>query len=1171
MNNLSTKAFNDFFKNKGNTAPIAEKSNRNFNLKFSKQNNTTQLFYFGIGHVFKQLDNKSIFKYTTNESTGNTEINRFKNLRNEIFTNEFAEKLNEILGNIRDINSHYVHDFAKINLENIDDGILDFLKEAFELAVIHIYLREQDNKISFSEFDEDAEQDKKIVNFLCDKFYPFNMPDKKEKLSEEALQVIENKKQFIKEFKTKTKKEAINHILFIDNTENIEWKLYETHKVLDIPKGKYLSFHGSLFLLSMFLYKGEANQLISKIKGFKRNDDNKYKSKRNLFSFYSKRFSSQDIDSENNNFIKFRDIVQYLNHYPKAWNSELELDTKIPQMTKILKEKIINAEIERCYPKYKGKDRFLIFAKLKIWGRKHLGKTIENQYISQNYTEQEITNFNYEIYRTKEYKDAKNKLIEERKKETKLNNKGTSNLSYNDKKTLDRIERNISKNNKILKKEENKINTDTEKLEIRIAKNLLYMQYGRNQDRFMEFAVRFLAENNYFGKNAEFKLYKHYNSKEQEEDLIVLKKEKSKKEFDKLKFHQGKLVYYSTFDNHLSKYPSWDMPFVIENNSVKVKIEFEYPNPNEDNITKTVIINRKSLIYFLELAFYGNQPIENEGKALLAFYYKYGYLKDFEEKLKILEKKDSLTKEEKTEFKKLFPKRLLHKYSEAINNGNNNVSSLQLLLDSAKKSEKRYKALLDKVKKEEEKYKNNFPNEDVRLVEYFIKKNKGKQFKLKFVRKACNIMYFRNTYFEQKDNVNKHHKRFHINKEEYNNFSKWMFAFDEVPIYKKLLNKLFEDKGFYKNSEFKSLFGISNTLDELYLSTKELYTEWLKSNNSQKKDEISYQLANYKELFADKTFLINTSHFVKYFEGKGFLKRDEEQRLIYQSLENEKFLIQEYYYKSKLDKKHWKTCGKLFTKLRKNKLEDALLYKIAMNYLNTDKTTVQETSTKITELQTQDVKFDIPDKEGNHLFYLTVPFNKLMQYQELKEQKQIEEKDRDSFLSNMIAYLEKIKNDKDIKGIYKEYNNNSKTLKFEDLYKINNHLINNSSKFTKVELELEKYFVATKEISIGKDNRIIYDEIADLSQYFNKVTRNKAFHFGVPIDSYSNILKQIERKFIENEIMQNIPASFDDLSIELRSVCNIFLEKIHHDFYKGENWDIKFKQAKERYFNEIIS
>ena len=287
--------------------------------------------------------------------------------------------------------------------------------------------------------------------------------------------------------------------------------------------------------------------------------------------------------------------------------------------------------------------------KYKIWDDNKYKK----EYIKQNFSDNDRDDFNYEIDKTKEYKDAQ-------KKEKDIY--WSRELEYKKKEKLDKIKQTIID-------EKEKENKDTKKLKVRIAKNQLFTQYGRNQDRFMEFAVRYLAESNYFGKDAKFELYKHYSTKEQEDDLKILKKELTKKKFDKLKFHQGQLVHFSTFKEHLTKYGSWDMPFVIENNSIKVKIEFEYKD-TEETITKTVYINRKVIIYLLEHALYKHKT-ENIGKILLANYYKYGYLKEFDAKKAILENQDTITSEEKKEFRKLFPRRLLHHYREAEERENN--------------------------------------------------------------------------------------------------------------------------------------------------------------------------------------------------------------------------------------------------------------------------------------------------------------------------------------------------------------------------------------------------------------------------------------------------------------------------------------------------------------------
>ena len=52
-------------------------------------------------------------------------------------------------------------------------------------------------------------------------------------------------------------------------------------------------------------------------------------------------------------------------------------------------------------------------------------------------------------------------------------------------------------------------------------------------------------------------------------------------------------------------------------------------------------------------------------------------------------------------------------------------------------------------------------------------------------------MYFREIYKTQLENAGKHHKQFHITREEFNDFSKFLFAFD-LKHYKENLKELLD-------------------------------------------------------------------------------------------------------------------------------------------------------------------------------------------------------------------------------------------------------------------------------------------------------------------------------------------------------------------------------------------
>ena len=1212
----TAKKFHRFFEVKGNVAPIAEKADKNFILKEKNNVNLQErLWYFAIGHVFKQLDTKAIFDYKVNEATRESKPQKFTSLTSDNFS--FLKKIKSFIGNIRNINSHYIHDFSVIKLNtniedaNNDNSFMMFLKEAFELALIHIYSEEKGLK--YSQFIDDKTNDKKLVEYIRDKFYSLN--DSRKNLTSEEKKASEEYKKFRTDFLNKTKSQAINDILFIDNEADFDWTLYETHKVFTIKEGKYLSFDACLFLLTMFLYKNEANELISKIKGFKRSDDNTFRSKRNLFSFYSKKFSSQDIDSEEGNLIKFRDIVQYLNLYPKHWNSELEFDAKIPQMTKPLKDKIVEMEIERCFPKKDEKDelfypkydrlfndsyeKFKIYAKYQIFGKKFLGKAIENEYIKQDFSDFELDIFSFEINKTKKYKDSfrKEKSFEKRKKD--LEYKSFHKKSEED--FLKNYQKNLKDIQRIIKEEEEKLNLDTQKLQKRIAQNMLHVQYGRNQDRFMDFAVRFLAEKKYFGNEAEFKMYQFHTTDEQNNCLATQGKVLTKKEFDNLKYHQGKLVVYKSFEEQLKKYPDWDTPFVIENNSFHVKINFCCAS-------KIISIQRNALIYLLEHALYGNnaQTIENAGKDLLIKYFVENETA-FDEKYNILKTNTEISKDEKTELKKFFPKRLLHNYyKDETSVKKTKTSSLQKILDDANEAETRYQKLLVKVKREETEYKAKYPEDDtVALVANFEKRNKGKQFKLRFMRKAWQLMYFKDAYLKQIQADNKHHKSYNITRDEFNDFSKWLYAFEEIPVYKEYLSDMFAQKTFFVNKEFKDLFDRSTTFENLYLKTKERYTNWLITNDTALQK--NFELKNYETLLSRTTLFININRFIDFLVREGKLTKNSENMFEYKSLENWDYLIEKYYFKEKLEKSEYKTCGKLFNKLRTVKLEDCLLYEMAIDYLQTDKTIADHAKKHIRVLQTKDVIIEVPDINTNNggLFKLEIPFNKLMAFEELFKQKEEEENEpknrKTSFLSNIQIYLKKLKEmsekTKDKREIEKgisdtvTYFNANKGLKFEHLNKIYSHLISTSAKFTKVELELEKYFIVKNKVEIpNEENRITFDDIDAkkekvLSKYFSERIRNKAFHFGVPIIenkpfTYKEKLEEIETKFIQNEVKPLNKKSFDEYEPEMKSVLIAFLETLHNAFYeknysekgkKGEkDGKKKVANAKNKYFNEVV-
>lgn len=1095
------RRFSEIFSNKGNLGPIAEKAHRNFKIINKHPISIKErVFNFCIGHAFRNID-KDVFAHKLNEEMECLEATQYLCLQKDFFT--FKDELFTLIGDVRNINSHYVHEFDKLAISNISLPILSFLREAFELASLLTFLKERN--LNYQEFEENKYAKDDLKKYLCDKFF----------INETHQKQVRDK------FLLLPFKDAIDYLLFTDVHEDMVWNIQDVHPIFTIKKGRYLSFHACLFLLSLFLYKDEANLLISKVKGFKKTED-KFHFKRDIFTFFSKKFSSQDINSEEKYLIRFRDIVQYLNHYPTYWNANLEPKRLNPTMADALEKHIIETEIFRSFPKYKDnakRNLFLFYAVGQLFrAKKHLFDFHE-----LSISEDDKRSFSYEINSSPRLKDIDLKLRQLNKKD----------LTFKERKEKETLE-------KKKYEEKGKSNPVKEKLLERIRTEQLMKSYGRNQDRFMEMAVRFLVEEKYFGAEAEFSLYEFYTTDEQNEGLKDKKLKLTKKEYDALKYHQGKLVHFCTYDNHLKNYPNWDNPFVIENNAFKLKITLS------DGTKKLFSLQRKLLIYLLEDALYTQQEtLENKGKILLEDYYLKALSVDFEAAQAVIKKQTTISAEQKSSFKRILPKRLLYHYHPAIHHIEVNYNPFIKILEDTEQQEQRYQLLHAKAK-------------SLDLENEFVRKNKGKQFKLRFIRKAWQLMFFKDTYKQQAEEYG-HHKSFHISKEEFNNFSKWMYAFDEIPAYKDYLDRLFKAKKFYLNEDFYHLFDSSVSLEELYQKTKLQFSNWIKDTIPSHQTKEKYTLTGYKDILKKDIIYINIAHFIEYLEVNGYIKRVNN-IISYKALDNIRYLEKSYYYKDVLAKEEYKTAGKLYNKLKNSKLEDALLYELALRYLYVDKTIVNKAKTHIARILNSDITFDIKDGNNKHLYNLIVPFSQLESLAVLFQHKIEQENDpknkRTSFLANINKYLLTPNQKKDIKNIAHSYNL-SLQLRYEDLIKIYNHIIAGSVKFSKVEMKLEEYYILKNQLTLSPNSNFIdIDEIKDakgnneFKKLYKSLIRNKVYHFGMPEEEYEKTIKTIEYNFIKHEIKPLGITSFEQLSVVEKDICRFFMSMIHDNLFK---------------------
>jgi hypothetical protein len=1170
---LVRKEFNtsvaDILRNKGTVALIAEKSMHNFQMNSHRLDN---LYHFTVQDSFRQIDLHKLFKIDDQTS----QPTDYESLDFEYFK-QIQGELDEVIRSLCNFNAHFLHSFDVINVEAIPDKILKFLKESFRLAVVQSYINEKigetadrqtGSPLSDAQKDEIIDQclneEHKIAYFLKTTFYKKLCGRKRINSAEERQPANPEIVEFINEqFATLDK--AIDFILFVETEEDIVWKQnaidYNTdidlkYRLKPITKGRYLSFNAMLFLLSMFLYKNEAKALIPKISGFKRSRTREDQRKLNVFMFYTKKFGSQDINNKDKKLIFVHEIMQYLGKYPFAWNKALEGDET--QIVKGFKDAIFCRELDKQYPSLATNNDFKQFALEYLFRNKNINTGIYKWNLWKDLINKE--NKIIDVYNDIENNNLRARSYSQNYHYDYFVLKYLITHYYTDKARL--VYRNvIDKNN--MYEERFRRNVSSQKLRNRIAYNLIIPSYARNKDRFLEFGIRYLAENDYFGEQALFKMYKYHSSLEQQGIYETL----NSKTRDKLKFKAGKEVTYKRYATSVKEYPDWDTPFVIENNAVFVK-------PDENS--RPFAIQRDLMIYFLEDALY-SENVKNCGFKIFEYFQELDREKD--DAVELLQQRETIDKEEKNRFKRILPRHLLNNYLAAEQNDNNiTVNSLQDILDQVEKQEKRYGNLMGKAIYLDKRQTVHSIKTDIEKSReaLFYDSNKGKNFKLTFIRKSCHLMYFKNIYNE-KSKLAGHHKSFHITRDEYNNFCKWMYTFDAVPCYKQQLIGLFTSKGFFENEEFRKIIEDSDNLNEIYEKVKQKYREWLVTNKGAAKKR-KYNLESYDELLNKGVRYINVGHF------RQFLARQD--ALQYRSLENTVHLIQEYY----IEKPDDKTQTKLWNNLQKTRHEDCLLYKIALRYFEDNKTITQNIKTcGVDEFLHSVLEFRQEYKiNGQRTTYtVCIPIedaDKWIELQKFSETKNL--------LQRLPFYLNRNQNTKELRHIAKKFDSYEKEITLSDLSRVNNHIIISQTKFTCCIMALEEFYIYKnssekyyKYLQSDEKNAIQWLEIKHipvLNSYPGITNLNTALHFDLPMDkSYLDMFSAIEKRFAKEIDKRWTVATLPRI---YKNVLTVFLDKVRTDIFdnsivyqtnrfgeQSKKIDIRETQKKalEKYLSEL--
>lgn len=1093
--NSAIHKFNSIFNNKGLLAPFTESAVQNFK---SKSNNPNLLYYFTIGHVNKHIDTKNLYGLTYSEEIDDFAATRFLVLQKKNFSEIIIKDIEKILNDIRNLNSHYIHTFDIIKFHSGNLTLRSFIKEAFELSSLITFLKDKDITAS-TFFTNPNSYEKKFVDFLCNMFLP-----KKPALEKQR-----------EEFLKLTKSQAIDEILFINNRNLIAWKIND-HDIFDIQTGVYLSQNACIFLTNIFLYKDEAEKLLSRINGFKETETIEKKNKRDLFTFLSKKVSSQDIDHEANHLVRFRDIIQYLDKYPVAFNQFLECHQK-DSRTKNLIDNIVNTEIERHFADDFEKEATIFKEKFSIYVKEKFFLKFNSQYKKYRrdiaINQEEITHFENVINESRLLKGERRKLKDLEKAKVK------------DIKLIELTKRKIEF-------EIFNDNPEMIKLNQRIQKNTFIAGYGRNQDRFIQFATRYLAEQQYFGKEAKFKCYQFYTTDEQNEFLEQETKIRDKKTIDKLKYHQGRLVHFIEYNHSLNKYPNWDTPFVEENNSIAIQVQLFNQTKNINQI-KHVTIQRSLMIYLLEDAL-KNTEIKDSGLRLLSTYLT-NWQSEYDIHTAALFKANQIT--DKCELAKFFPKKILHNFIPAEKNHKPVPNKFKQILIEAKKQETRFNTLLKQAT-------------DAGNADDFLKKNKGKQFKLRFIRKAWNILYFNDVYKQQVTHSGQHHKSFHITRTEFNNFCKWMYGLENVPQYKLLLEKLFNAKSFFQDDNFKKLFNQGKKIEDWYNKTKIIYENYLKEIDIDVSLRKEFKLENYDKIINDKMMFINLSHFIRFYKNHDTLRPYQKNGCSF--LPNHRFL-NDYNYQIDIN-----TDRVLFNTLNKNKLEDSLLYEIAFRYLDIREKNIKK---PLNEILKSDIIALINKGDKNKCFKLRLSFKQIDQLAGFQHC---------NISKDLSRYIEIHKSHNTLKPFFENFSIN-KEINYVDFKSLESHLISNSVKFTNLFSNLEKYHICKERHKLEGKNRIDLDDLTISYLKSFKKDRDNAFHFDVPNCSYDSITRDLISEFIKNEFNKNSPIKISDLNTDLKTIVIFILKTFHnHRDFKLTTTEVEKEKAFQKQYKENI-
>src|SRR5690606_3619990 len=220
------------------------------------------------------------------------------------------------------------------------------------------------------------------------------------------------------------------------------------------------------------------------------------------------------------------------------------------------------------------------------------------------------------------------------------------------------------------------------------------------------------------------------------------------------------------------------------------------------------------------------------------------------------------------------------------------------------------------------------------------------------------------------------------------------------------------------------------------------------------------------------------------------------------------------------------------------------------------------------EILQQKINFPVEDVKETK-YEIEVPFKEIEKFLQILFFNQLQ-KNSYSIIKNLPGYLEKTKNEDDIKEIFNHFNEYN-LLKLDDLNKVHNHLINQQSKFTPCVMAMEEYYIWRHKQNLKELNSLPIGSIEVLKDYFtgdDQLLRGNVFHFNIPNKSYKKFFEQLEEKFIREEFPKEKIENFEDLKLPLQKIFQVFLDQMRNDEDKNDP-KVKKKKAQAKYLKTI--